>query len=308
MTGIIPIDKPAGITSFGAVARMRKILNMKKIGHAGTLDPMATGVLPILVGSATRFLDFLPCKDKRYTAIIKLGFTTDTLDTTGEIITHTDAHITRPELDEAVNCFIGKISQIPPMYSAVQKDGVRMYELARKGVEVEREARKIEIYKARVLEFDEGAQEFTLDVSCSAGTYIRTLADDIGKKLGCGACLAGLRRTEGSGFTLESCYSFEEVAEYAGENRLEKRIISIEDALMAYPAVYVSDKQAVRFSNGGELDLIRLKGKYENGLYRIFDPEEVFLGLGEADTDSGLMRARKVNSNLSGSPSPQIRI
>ncbi|MBR0415037.1 MAG: tRNA pseudouridine(55) synthase TruB [Clostridia bacterium] len=297
MTGIIPIDKPAGITSFGAVARMRKILNMKKIGHAGTLDPMATGVLPILVGSATRFLDFLPCKDKRYTAVIQLGYTTDTLDTTGEIISRSSQTVTRPELDEAVGCFLGKIAQVPPMYSAVQKDGVRLYELARKGQSIEREAREVEIYALHILEFDERAQEFTLDVACSAGTYIRTLADDIGKKLGCGACLAGLRRTEGSGFKLAACYSFEEIEEYAAENRLEKRIIAIEDALSYYPAVYVSEKQAVRFSNGGELALDRLKGSFEVGLYRIFDPEEKFLGLGEADNDAGIMKAKKIVSN-----------
>ncbi|MBR2589915.1 MAG: tRNA pseudouridine(55) synthase TruB [Clostridia bacterium] len=297
MTGILPIDKPAGITSFGAVARMRKILNIKKIGHAGTLDPMATGVLPILVGSATRFLEFLPCKDKRYSAVIQLGFTTDTLDTTGTILTRCDTTVTRPELDEAVSCFIGKIEQIPPMYSAVQKDGVRLYELARQGKEIDRNPRPVEIYKARILEYDESAREFVLDVSCSAGTYIRTLADDIGKKLGTGACLAGLRRTEGNGFTLARCYSFDEVEEYAAQGRIEKRIIPIEDVLSAYPAVYVSDKQAVRFSNGGELDLDRLKGNYESGLYRIFDREDVFLGLGEADTDTAVMRVKKVMSN-----------
>ena len=294
MTGIIPVDKPAGITSFGAVARMRKILNMKKIGHAGTLDPMATGVLPILIGSATRFLDFLPIKDKRYSAVIQFGFETDTLDTTGEITSRSDKKITRPELDEAVKCFIGKISQIPPMYSAVQKDGVRLYELARKGKEVEREAREIEIYSIKVLCFDEKTQEAEIDVSCSAGTYIRTLADDLGKKLGCGACLSGLRRTEGCGFKLGSCYSFEEIEEYASLNRLEKRIIPIEDALSFYPAVYVSEKQAVRFSNGGELDLNRLKGKLINGLYRVFDPEDKFLGLAEAVEEEGIFKPIKV--------------
>lgn len=294
MTGIIPVDKPAGITSFGAVARMRKILNMKKIGHAGTLDPMATGVLPILVGSATRFLDFLPIKDKRYSAVVQFGFETDTLDTTGEITSRSDKKITRPELDEAVKCFIGKISQIPPMYSAVQKDGVRLYELARKGEVIERDAREVDIYSIKVLNFDEERQEAELDVSCSAGTYIRTLADDLGKKLGCGACLSGLRRTEGCGFKLGSCYCFEEIEEYASLNRLEKRIIPIEDALSFYPAVYVSEKQAVRFSNGGELDLDRLKGKPVDGIYRVFDPEDSFLGIAEVLEKEGIFKPVKV--------------
>ena len=155
MNGIIPLDKPAGITSFGAVARMRKILNQKKIGHAGTLDPMATGVLPILVGSATRFLDYLPSSDKRYTALIKLGVQTNTLDTTGEITATSDTKVTREQVEEVLKSFEGKISQVPPMYSAVQKDGVRMYVLARQGVEVERESREVTIYSLKLLDFDE---------------------------------------------------------------------------------------------------------------------------------------------------------
>lgn len=294
MNGIIPIDKPAGITSFGAVARMRKILNQKKIGHAGTLDPMATGVLPILVGSATRFLDFLPSSDKRYTALIKLGFETNTLDTTGEIIAESDKRINTEQLEEVLKGFLGKIDQIPPMYSAVQKDGVRLYELARKGVEVQRESREVTIYSLNLLDFNEKEQEFSLDISCSKGTYIRTLADDIGKKTGCGACLAGLRRTEAAGFKLGACYTLEEVAEYAAENRIEKRLVPIEDALGFYPAVYVSQKQAVRFSNGGELELIRLKGKYEDGVYRIFSPDDTFLGLARANNENNEMKPIKV--------------
>lgn len=294
MNGIIPLDKPAGITSFGAVARMRKILNQKKIGHAGTLDPMATGVLPILVGSATRFLDFLPSSDKRYTALIKLGFETNTLDTTGEITATSDKKVSREEVEEVLKCFTGKIEQVPPMYSAVQKDGVRMYVLARQGVEVERESREVTVYSLKLIEFNEKEQEFSVDVSCSKGTYIRSLADDIGKKLACGACLAGLRRTEAAGFKLGSCYTLEEVAEYAAVNRLEKRIVPIEDALGFYPAVYVSEKQAVRFSNGGELELIRLKGKYEDGIYRIFSPDDEFLGLAEASNDKNEMKPIKV--------------
>ena len=296
MNGIIPLDKPAGITSFGAVSRMRKILNQKKIGHAGTLDPMATGVLPILVGSATRFLDFLPSSDKRYTALIKLGFETNTLDTTGEVTAKSDKKVSREQVEEVLKEFVGKIEQVPPMYSAVQKDGVRMYVLARKGIEVQRESREVTIYSLNLLDFNESEQEFSLDVSCSKGTYIRSLADDIGKKLGCGACLAGLRRTEAAGFKLGSCYTLEEVAEYAAEKHMEKRLVPIEDALGFYPAVYVSEKQALRFSNGGELELIRLKGKYEDGIYRIFSPDDEFLGLAEASNDKNEMKPIKVIS------------
>lgn len=294
MNGILPIDKPAGITSFGVVSRLRHILSMKKIGHAGTLDPMATGVLPILLGSATRFLDYLPSGDKRYTALIRLGFTTDTLDTTGEIISSGGRRVNYRELSEAVASFTGEILQVPPMYSAVQKDGVRLYDLARKGIEVEREARPVTIYKADILNFDEENQEFTLDVACSKGTYIRTLAADIGEKLGSGACMDGLRRTEASGFKLGNCYTLEEVEEYAGAKQIEKRLTPIEDALAYYAAVYVTQKQAQRFGNGGELDLVRLKGSLPDDFYRIFDPDGKFLGLGKAENSKGIMKAVKI--------------
>jgi tRNA pseudouridine55 synthase len=294
MNGILPLDKPSGITSFGAVSAMRRILSIKKIGHAGTLDPMATGVLPILIGSATRFLDYLPADNKRYTALIKLGFTTDTLDTTGNVISHSTQKIEFPELTKAVDSFRGEIQQIPPMYSAVQKDGVRLYDLARKGVEVDREPRKIKIYKSEILKFNEEQQEFTLDVSCSKGTYIRTLAADIGDFLGSGACLAGLRRTEAAGYKLSQCYTISEIEDYFASGTLEKRLTPVEDALNMYSAVSVSEKQAKRFRNGGELDLTRLKGNYSDGMYRIFDPDDTFLGLGEADALKGIMKVIKV--------------
>ena len=295
MNGIILLDKPAGITSFGAVSRMRKILNMKKVGHTGTLDPMATGVLPILVGSATRFADYLPSGDKRYTALIKLGFATDTYDTTGEIISQREVNCNFEEIENALMSFKGEINQVPPMYSAVQKDGVRMYELARKGIEVERAPRKITVYSIKILDYDEGENELTVDIKCSKGTYIRSLAYDLGEKLGCGACLSGLRRTMACGFKLDDCYSLEELQEYAENNRLEKRLMPIEDALSFYAPIYVTDAQAKRFKNGGELALDRLKGKnYTDGYYRVFNNSGDFLGLGEADNKNMILKVAKV--------------
>ncbi len=295
MNGIILLDKPAGITSFGAISAMRKILNMKKIGHAGTLDPMATGVLPILAGSAARFLEYLPCSDKRYTALIKLGYVTDTLDTTGEIKKINNVHVSLGQIESALEAFRGNISQIPPMFSAVQKDGVRMYDLARKGLEIDRESRNVKIYSLRLLDYDVQNTEITLDISCSKGTYIRTLASDLGEKLGCGACLSGLRRTMASGFKIDNCYSLEELKEYAAENRLEKRVIPIEDALAKYSAIYVSGAQAKRFSNGGELDFKRLKEKFFDGeYYRVFADNGDFLGLGKPDFQSQALKAAKV--------------
>lgn len=294
MNGIILVDKPSGITSFGVVARMRKILNMKKVGHAGTLDPDATGVLPILVGSATRFLDYLPCADKSYDAVVKLGFETDTLDTTGKILSEKEVICTEEDVRDVLENFKGRQMQLPPMFSAVSKDGVRLYDLARKGESVERQAREIEIYSIGMFEWDGRNKEFCMSVSCSKGTYIRQLAADIGEKLGCGACLAGLRRTMSSGYKLGSCYTLEELEEYSKQSQLEKRLIPIEDALSFYPPVYVSKAQAVRFSNGGELNLDRIKGRLCDGIYRVFGEDDRFLGLGQAIECDGVLKVLKV--------------
>ena len=174
MTGIICVDKQENMTSFSAVARARRITGEKKAGHAGTLDPMATGVLPVLFGGATRFMEFLPVQDKGYRAHIRLGLTTDTLDTTGTVLTRSEPHVTREQLEQALCGFRGAILQVPPMYSALSKNGVRLYELARRGEEVERPARPVTVYRLELMAFDEQAQEFEIDVFCSKGTYIRS--------------------------------------------------------------------------------------------------------------------------------------
>lgn len=179
MTGFIFLDKPEGITSFTAVNKTRRILGVKKAGHTGTLDPMATGVLPIMLGGATRFSQYLPVHDKSYRARILLGTITDTLDTTGEVLEKREVNVTSEELEAAVMSFVGSIKQLPPMYSAVSKDGVRLYKLARQGIEIEREARDVTIYSITIVSALEN-NEFEIDVSCSAGTYIRSLASDIG--------------------------------------------------------------------------------------------------------------------------------
>lgn len=189
------------MTSFSAVARARRITGEKKAGHAGTLDPMATGVLPVLFGGATRFMEFLPVQDKGYRAHIRLGLTTDTLDTTGTVLTRSEPHVTREQLEQALCGFRGAILQVPPMYSALSKNGVRLYELARRGEEVERPARPVTVYRLELMAFDEQAQEFEIDVFCSKGTYIRSLADDIGRALGCGAAMSALRRSYAAGFS-----------------------------------------------------------------------------------------------------------
>lgn len=282
MTGIICINKEQDITSFGVCAKIRGITREKKCGHAGTLDPLATGVLPVMLGGATRFLDFLPESDKGYRAEFMLGKTTDTFDITGKVTGEYSVYVTEQQVLDAVYSFKGRIMQVPPMYSAVSVGGERLYALARKGIEIEREAREIEIKKLDVISFADNI--CVMDVFCSKGTYIRSLIDDIGKKLGCGAVMTKLQRTYACGFSLESCTTIAELQRRKDENvSLDDLLIPVEKALSAYEAVQVSAAQSNRFKNGGALDILRLKKKLTpDTLYRVFSPDYEFLGLGEA--------------------------
>ena len=268
MTSLLLLDKPPDMTSFSAVSRARKLLSIKKAGHTGTLDPMATGVLPVLLGGATRFAEFLPNHDKAYLAGFKLGVRTSTLDITGAIIEEKPVHVTRGDIERALVQFRGKILQVPPMVSALKKDGVRLYELARQGVEIEREAREVEIYRLELVD------DATLYAECSAGTYIRSLIDDLGQMLGCGAAMTSLRRVKANGYGIGQCVTLE-----ALERGGEAGIIPIDEALAAYPAVTVTPAQAVRFRNGCALDLARVTLTGTGELYRVYS-DDVFLGLG----------------------------
>ncbi len=292
MTGIIILDKPKDITSFGAVARVRRICGEKKCGHSGTLDPMATGVLTVMLGGATRFCELLPSHDKEYLASFRLGTVTDTLDITGTVVETRPVTVGKADVLEALGSFTGEISQLPPMYSAVSVNGQRLYDLARKGIEVERQARTVTVYSADLLESDEEANEYKISVSCSSGTYIRTLIDDIGKKLGCGAVLTELRRTKANGFSVNDSVTVEQLEEAAANGTLESLLIPVENALALYPSVCVTQAQAKRFSNGGELDLNRIKCPKMLGYYKVFDPDGVFLGLGEVRDPENLLVKR----------------
>lgn len=291
-TGVICLNKSENISSFLAVKKMSRLLGIKKAGHTGTLDPMATGVLVIMLGSCTRFIDFLPESDKSYRANVLLGKKTDTLDITGTVLEEKDVNVTEDEIKKICESFLGETMQIPPMYSAIQKDGVRLYELARKGIEVEREARKINIKNLSVRNFD--GTSFTLDVTCSAGTYIRSLAFDIGEKLSTGACLTSLCRTKANGFSLDCSLTLEEAEEHIKTGDIDKFVLPIEDALAVYEPVTVSAPQSVRFRNGGELSFERINKNFENGLYRVFSPDNTFLGLGEADTENKILKPKRV--------------
>ncbi len=293
MTGFICLDKPEGITSFSAVNKLRRICSIKKAGHTGTLDPMATGVLPIMIGGATRFSEFIPTHDKAYEADILLGTVTDSYDITGEVLSQKDVDISAEEFEKALKSFVGDIQQYPPMYSAVSQGGVRLYKLARQGITVEREARNVTIYSAEIIGNPQ-KNVYTVSVSCSAGTYIRSLASDIGEKLGCGACLSRLRRTCANGFTLNDTVTFEELEQIVANGTLQEKIKSVDSVLEVYPKLTVTEAQSKRFSNGGGLFKARIKGFDGSGLFRVYSDENEFLGLGKADDDSDTLEIARL--------------
>lgn len=275
MPYLVLVDKPKGITSFGAVATVRRILNEKRIGHTGTLDPMATGVLPLLTGRASRLCSLMLDSEKAYRATVRLGTETDTLDITGNVLKTISPNIGDSELKTAVDSFLGNYEQVPPMFSALKKDGVRLYDIARAGGEVERKAREVEIKKIDLIRRLDDT-DFVIDVVCSKGTYIRSLAKDIGELLGTGACLTELRRTKAAGFGIEQCIPLKEI-----ENN-ERCLLSPELCVKHLNEVSVSEAQAVRFCHGGQLDLNRLKGydSLKDGERVRVKYSEEFLGIG----------------------------
>lgn len=285
MQGLLLIDKPKGITSFNAVAVIRRIYGEKRVGHTGTLDPMATGVLPIFVGRPTVLSQYLLKADKEYFAKVRLGITTDTLDITGNVLKTSDVNVTFDMLNNVAKEFVGNIEQIPPMYSAIKQDGKKLCDLARNGKEVARKSRTVNIKKLEISDFD--GTEFCMKVLCSKGTYIRTLADDIGKKLNTGAAICELRRTATAGFTIDECTPLDLI----NENNACSILKNEECAVLNYPAIYITEKQAFRFTNGGALSLERLKISDDFISGQIFRVkfEDKFLGLGKIDTCNELL-------------------
>lgn len=286
MNGILCIDKPRDFTSHDVVAKMRGMAATRKIGHAGTLDPFATGVLPLFLGSATRFCDLLPDQDKRYTAVFQLGVVTDTQDMTGRVLETCDTAVTAAQLVAALRCFTGEIRQTPPMYSAVRVGGVRLYDLARQGVEVERRARTVYIHSLELLGGDEAAGVFTVDVRCSKGTYIRTLCHDVGRLLGCGAALRELRRTVSCGFALEQCLTLEQAQQLADRGQLPAALLPVEQAFAGLPRWELPAQAADRFVNGVRLPL---DANVSDGTHTVYR-EGVFLGLARPDRENGVWR------------------
>jgi len=292
--GILIIDKPVGLTSHDVVARLRRILKTKRIGHTGTLDPFATGVLVMLVGKATRLARFLDRDAKEYEAIVRFGFETDTGDRTGELrITNYELrNFSIEELEDALKDFRGEIEQTPPMYSAKKIDGRKLYELARKGIEIERKPVKVTIYKLELIEKQKRrdveaetknqkpkTEDHALRVACSAGTYIRTLAEDIGRKVGAGAHLAELRRTKAGRFDLSKAVTIEELEEITAAEKLNDVLISMNEAVAQLPKVILNAEEIKNTHNGKRLNFESIEIE-NNQLIRMIDRTENLIAIG----------------------------
>ncbi len=290
-TGIIIIDKPQGWTSQDVTARLRRVFNTKRIGHGGTLDPMATGVLPVFVGRATRGVEFFEHAQKEYIATLRLGLLTDTEDTSGEVLETRPVTVTKEDVLKALEGFRGKQTQIPPMYSAVKIGGKKLYELARKGETVERQPREIEIFALELLEHHEN--DYALRVICSKGTYIRTLCKDIGLALGCGGCMAALRRSAAGAYTLKDAIPLRNLLDRKdrGED-VEKLLLPMDSMFTQHPPVELTPNQGKACRNGG-----RFSTPLPEGTYRLYQQGE-FLALGKVE--NGVMSTIKSFFEVNG--------
>ena len=282
--GILLLNKEEGFTSHDAVAKLRGILRFRRIGHAGTLDPMAVGLLVMLLGNATLASEYASGSDKEYIAEFILGVETDTQDTTGTVVRQQASACSRDQVAQALAQFAGGYWQTPPMYSALQQDGVRLYDLARKGREVERQARFVELPRLELLSFDPLAQRGCLSVCCSKGTYIRTLCHDLGQALGCGAAMSRLQRTRVGDFRLEDALTLEQVALLQQQGQLAPHVLPTDRVFSALPAVTVTEEGARRARNGAHLASKHLASGLlppEECLCRVYDQAGAFLMTGK---------------------------
>ena len=281
MNGIVIVDKPQGWTSQDVTARLRRVFNTRRIGHGGTLDPMATGVLPVFVGRATRGVEFFEHAEKTYETVLRLGLTTDTEDISGTVLSEQDAFVTGEQLEAVLQNFRGEIMQVPPMYSALKINGQKLVDLARKGREVERQPRPITIHELTLLGME--ADGIRLRVRCSKGTYIRTLCKDIGEALGCGGCMAALRRVTAGEYTIEESVPLQTLLETEDP---EQYLRPVDSMFRNYPAVTLTEKQELRCRNGNSFSI-----QLEDGTYRAYGKDGEFLML--AKVDDGVMSTIK---------------
>lgn len=277
--GIVLVDKPADWTSHDVVAKLRGILHERRVGHSGTLDPMATGLLTVFVGRATRAVQFAETHNKRYVASLRCGYSTDTQDTSGRVTAQTGISPTEAELTDVLPEFTGEISQIPPMYSAIKVSGKKLYELARKGETIERKPRTVNISELTLVGHD--GDDFVLSVSCSKGTYIRTLCNDIGERLGCLACMSALRRTNAGPFDVRDAHTLSEIAENP-----ERYIIPMDSLFSEHPAIELSAAQTAKLKCGNILNV-----SAKNGTYRVYGENGDFLAL--ANVSAGKLKTIK---------------
>lgn len=282
--GWLFINKESGITSHDVVAKVRKKLKFKKVGHAGTLDPMATGVVVVALGKATRLIRFLQ-EIKTYKAEVFLGITTDTLDAEGKVLSQNEVTVSKEEIEKTIKKYIGNIEQIPPMFSAVQQDGKRLYELARKGIEVERKVRHTEIFDIKILSWD--LPKFSIEVFCRSGTYIRTLADDIGKDLGCGAHLSKLERNNSNGFDISLALNIEDL----NPENIHEHLLELDFPLQHLEKLVLPEEEEYRYLNGQKL----VKKDLSNGIKLVTSKSNKILGIADL-TDNILIPEVNIRS------------
>lgn len=275
--GILVIDKSAGWTSQDVAAKLRGVFHERRVGHGGTLDPMATGVLPVFIGRATRAAEFLESAEKEYVAGLRLGVVTDTQDTSGTVLETNSVCVTRAQLEAALRQFLGPIEQIPPMYSAIKINGQKLYELARRGQEVARKPRSITIHALELLE-GEGA-DWTIRVRCSKGTYVRTLCHDLGRALGCGGCMSSLRRTRAGSFTLAQAVTMQQVLDFAAGQDPQQLLMPVDAVFAAHPPLIVTLGQAAKLKNGAQVK----DWQFQSGTYRVYAEDGEFLLLGRVE-------------------------
>ncbi len=314
INGMINIYKEAGFTSHDVVAKLRGILKQKKIGHTGTLDPQAVGVLPVCLGNATKLCDLLTDKDKEYEAVLRLGMVTDTQDMTGEMLKESEVNASEEDVKQAILSFVGEYNQIPPMYSALKVNGQKLYDLARQGKEVEREARPVTIHNIDIKEINLPFARFT--VTCSKGTYIRTLCHDIGDKLGCGGAMEHLKRTRVGSFVAEDALTLSMVEKLRDEGSVSDRVLSVEEVFGVYPKVGAKAEAVRLLKNGNVLyrnqvekltDAVGCQDKVcedgysftitanvEGSLVRMYDDSGNFYGIYEYRKKQGIYKPYKM--------------
>ncbi|HPF28996.1 MAG TPA: tRNA pseudouridine(55) synthase TruB [Lachnospiraceae bacterium] len=293
--GILNVEKEIGFTSFDVVAKLRGILKQKKIGHTGTLDPDARGVLPVCLGNATKLCDMLTEKTKEYEAVMLLGVTTDTLDLSGEVLKEQPVSVSEEEIRGIINGFLGEQQQIPPMYSALKVDGRRLYELAREGKTIERKSRTITIHRIEIVSVE--LPRVTFRVECSKGTYIRSLCQDIGEKVGCGACMESLIRTRSGAFTIENALTLSTIEQMMKSGRIEDAILPMEAIFEELEALHVTEQWKVRIDNGNPLELLAFEETItpeEKKQYRIYNVEGRFFAIYRYEEEQNRMMPERI--------------